>query len=127
MPCRDDPYAVPQGILSRFDNERDQLSTDKANQAVVCRVVAPLIFDIRETEQLVQVRKINLAPLQDLLSLGFIPSNAHKGIVGFLYLFAISVSALHPAWENPGRPAWASKLQRISGLLPFRRGAYNFP
>jgi len=88
MPCRDDPDELAQGILSILNNEGKQMAFYKANQAILLRVVFALIFHVRQTEQFHELRKVNLAPLQNLLPFSFIPSNPHSTIVEKLYLFA---------------------------------------
>jgi hypothetical protein len=88
MPGRDDPEHFPTGIFSILHDEGDQLPTDKTDETVLCGVVAALIFNIGQRKHLLQAGKVNMAPLEDLLSFGFIPSETQRESVYFLYRFA---------------------------------------
>jgi hypothetical protein len=81
MPGCDDPEHFPKGIFTILHNERDEPPTDKANETVLFWVVVALIFYIGQREDLIKAGKVNIAPLEDLLPFGFIPSNTHRRIV----------------------------------------------
>src|SRR6266446_7455926 len=67
----------------------------KANQAILLRVVVTLVFHVRQTKQFCELRKVNMAPLQNLLPFRFIPSNPHSLIVEKFSLFTIRGSIMH--------------------------------
>jgi hypothetical protein len=75
MPGRDHPEDFSKSILAILHDDRDESPTDKANEAVLFWIVVALVFHIRQGEQLVELGKINVAPLEDLLPFCFIPSN----------------------------------------------------
>ena len=79
----------PKGIIADIHDERHQpLPTNKANEAgVLFRIVVALIFHIRrQGEQVVELGKVNMAPLEDLLPFRFIPSNSHRQRVYNYYI-----------------------------------------
>jgi hypothetical protein len=78
MPGCHYPKDFSQGIFAILHDERDQPPTDKPNKAVLFWVVVPLVFHIGQGEQLVELCKVNVAPLEDLLPFRFIPSNPHR-------------------------------------------------
>ena len=67
MPGRDHPEDFSQGIFAILHDERHQPPTDKANEAVLFRIVVALVFHIGQGEQVVELGKVNMAPLEDLL------------------------------------------------------------
>ena len=78
MPGCDNPEHLPKGIYTIFHNKSDKSSTDKANEAVLFRVVVALVFDIGQREELINLGKVNMAPLENLLPFEFIPSDTHE-------------------------------------------------
>jgi hypothetical protein len=50
MPGRDYPEDFSQGILAIFHDAREEPPTDKADEAVLFRVIVPLVFHIGQGE-----------------------------------------------------------------------------
>ena len=86
MPGRDHPEDFSQGIFAILHNERHQPPTNKANEAVLFRIVVALIFHIGQGEQVVELGKVNMASLEDLLPFRFILSNSHRQRVYNYYI-----------------------------------------
>jgi hypothetical protein len=81
MPGRDDPEHLPKVIGTILHNECDEPSTNKADKTVLFGVIVALIFDIGQREELINLGKVNMAPLENLLPFEFIPSDTHAKIV----------------------------------------------
>src|SRR6266446_6376932 len=71
------------------------MAAHKANQTILLRGVVALIFHVRQTEQFCELRKVNLASLQNLLPFRFIPSNPHSLIVEKFSYFTTRGSMMH--------------------------------
>lgn len=85
MPGHGHPEDFSKSILARFHDEREQSPTDKAKEAVLFWVVVALVFHIGQCEQLVELGKVNVAPLEDLFPFRFIPLNPHRKKVWSYY------------------------------------------
>jgi hypothetical protein len=85
MPGHDYPEDFSKSILAIFHDEREPSPTDRAKEAVLFWVVVALVSHIGQYEQLVELGKVNVAPLEDLFPFRFIPSNPHRKKVWSYY------------------------------------------
>jgi hypothetical protein len=69
---------LPKEIGTIFHHEGGQSPPDKADETVLFGVVMTLVFDIGQREHLIKAGKVYMAPLEDLLPFGFIPSATHE-------------------------------------------------
>ena len=68
MPCSDDPHVFAHGIVAILDDEGDQPSLHKADDAILLWIITALVFDVGETQQLVEQSQVNVTSPQDFLS-----------------------------------------------------------
>ena len=54
---------------------------DEASEAIWLGIITTLIFEIRQSQQRIEMRQITMALLHDALSFGCISSNLHTDIV----------------------------------------------
>ena len=74
MPCSHDPQIFSDRILAVLNDERDQASLPKTDAPLLFGIITALVFNVRQTQHLVQDGKVNLPSLQHLLPFRFIPA-----------------------------------------------------
>src|SRR5919204_190698 len=65
MPCGHDPQIFCNSILAVLNDEREQASLPKTDDPILFGIITPLVFNVRQTQHLVEDGKVNLAPPQD--------------------------------------------------------------
>src|SRR5439155_26275642 len=78
MPCGHHPQIFSGSIVAVLNDEREQASLPKTDDPILFGIITPLVFNIRQTQHLVQDGKVNLPSLQHLLAFRFIPAYPHS-------------------------------------------------
>src|SRR5215831_11253032 len=63
MPCGHDPQIFSDHILAVLHDERDQAPLSKPDDPILCGIITPLVFYVRQSQHIVQDGKVNLPSL----------------------------------------------------------------